>query len=74
MTGNHWATIDENNIFRKLTPVECERLQGLPDNYTKYGLDNDKIKEISNTQRYRCIGNGFTINVIGYILNNGFNF
>ena len=74
LTRNHWATIDENNIFRKLTPVECERLQGLPDNWTKYGLVDDEIKEISNTQRYHCIGNGFTINVIGYILNNGFNF
>lgn len=74
LTRNHWATIDENNRFRKLTPVECERLQGLPDNYTKYGLDNGEIKEISNTQRYRCIGNGFTINVIDYILSNGFNF
>lgn len=44
--------------WRILTPIECERLQCLPDNYTQ---------GISNTQRYRCIGNGFTIDVIAWI-------
>lgn len=46
-------------IIRKLTPIECERLQTLPDNYTA---------GISNTQRYRCIGNGWTAEVIIHIL------
>ena len=46
-------------IIRKLTPVECERLQTLPDNYTA---------GISNTQRYKCIGNGWTAEVIIHIL------
>lgn len=45
-------------FFRKLTPVECERLQTLPDNYT-YG--------ISNSQRYKCLGNGWTCDVIAHI-------
>ena len=44
--------------YRMLSPVECERLQTLPDNYTE---------GISKTQRYKCIGNGFTANVIAYI-------
>jgi DNA (cytosine-5)-methyltransferase 3A len=44
---------------RKLTPVECERLQTMPDNYTE---------GVSNTQRYKMIGNGFTIDVIAHIL------
>lgn len=44
--------------YRMLSPVECERLQTLPDNYTN---------GISKTQRYKCIGNGFTVNVIAYI-------
>ena len=46
---------------RKLTPIECERLQGLPDDYTKH---------ISNTQRYKCLGNAFNIDVICFILAN----
>lgn len=46
-------------IIRKLTPVECERLQTLPDNYTE---------GVSNTQRYKCIGNGWTVEVIAHIL------
>lgn len=44
--------------FRKLTPIECERLQTLPDDYTK---------GISNSQRYKCLGNGWTVNIITHI-------
>lgn len=50
---------DGDYIFRKLTPVEAERLQTLPDNYTV---------GISNSQRYKCIGNGWTVDVIAHIL------
>ena len=49
---------DGQYTVRKLTPVECERLQTLPDNYTE---------GISNTQRYKCIGNGWTVDVIAHI-------
>lgn len=52
---------DGEYIIRKLTPVEAERLQTLPDNYTA---------GISNTQRYKCIGNGWTVDVIAHILKN----
>lgn len=45
--------------IRKLTPTECERLQCLPDNYTE---------GISNTQRYKCLGNAFNVDVIRFIL------
>jgi DNA (cytosine-5)-methyltransferase 3A len=48
----------ENNI-RKLTPKECERLQGFPDNYTSC---------VSNTQAYKALGNSFTVPVIKHIL------
>lgn len=44
---------------RKLTPVECERLQTIPDNYTC---------GVSNTQRYKMLGNGWTVDVIKHIL------
>jgi len=48
-----------NSSIRKLSPIECERLQSLPDNYTE---------GISNTQRYKCLGNGFNVEVIKHIL------
>lgn len=54
--------------YRHLTPLECERLQTLPDDYTKYGKYNLTVKNVSNFQRYRAIGNGFTIDVIAHIL------
>jgi DNA-cytosine methyltransferase len=62
--------ITENNItWRKLTPVECERLQTVPDEYTLNGIDeNGKQITISNSQRYKMLGNGFTIDVISNIL------
>ena len=44
--------------IRRLTPIECERLQNVPDNYTNH---------VSDTQRYRMLGNGWTIDVIAYI-------
>lgn len=44
--------------IRRLTPIECERLQTLPDNYTE---------GISNAQRYKCLGNGWTVDVIAHI-------
>jgi site-specific DNA-cytosine methylase len=50
--------INNNYLVRKLTPIECERLQTLPDNYTE---------GISNTQRYKCLGNSFTVDVIAHI-------
>lgn len=49
---------DGDYIVRKLTPVECERLQTLPDNWTE---------GVSNTQRYKAIGNGWTVDVISWI-------
>lgn len=50
---------DGEYIIRKLTPVECERLQTLPDGYTE---------GVSNTQRYKGIGNGWTVDVIVHLL------
>ena len=47
--------------WRKLTPLECERLQTVPDNYTQ---------GVSNTQRYKMLGNGWTVDVICHILSN----
>ena len=55
--------------LRKLTPCECERLQGFPDDWTKYGKDDELI---SDTQRYKCCGNAVTTNVITAIVDEMF--
>ena len=70
VTANHhkklpYAVLKDKNCIRYVDPIECERLQTLPDGYTIYGVG--KIK-ISNTQRYKCIGNGWTVDVIAHIL------
>ncbi len=48
-----------SNKIRRLTPIECERLQGFPDNWTKYGTKG----LISDTQRYKMCGNAITVDV-----------
>jgi len=53
--------IDEKLFYRKLTPIECERLQTVKDNYTNH---------VSNSQRYKMLGNGWTIDVISHIFKN----
>jgi DNA (cytosine-5)-methyltransferase 3A len=65
---NTITTVQKDNVltkdevyWRKLTPLECERLQTVPDNYTNH---------VSNTQRYKMLGNGWTIEVIAHILKN----
>jgi len=61
---------DGDYTVGKLSVVEAERCQTIPDEYTAYGVDdNGKTVNISNTQRYRGIGNGWTIDVIAHILN-----
>jgi DNA (cytosine-5)-methyltransferase 3A len=57
-TGNSQA-VEYNYNIRRLTPVECERLQTVPDNYTAY---------VSDSQRYKMLGNGWTVDVICHIL------
>ena len=56
--------------WRNLTPLECERLQTVPDYYTNYGLfeEGGAFKPISNSQRYKMLGNGWTVDVIQHIM------
>ena len=54
-----FAHNQDEYLWRKLTPLECERLQTMPDNYTNH---------VSKTQRYKMIGNGWTVDVIAHIL------
>ncbi len=50
--------------IRRLTPIECERLQGFPDNHTEYGVYDGEVKKMSNTQRYKQCGNAVTVDVV----------
>lgn len=62
MTSKHaWDLVEDNQLrIRRLTPIECERLQGFPDNWTAEGVDG----AISDTQRYKMCGNAVTTNVV----------
>jgi len=59
--GKDSVAVNEDLTWRKLTPLECERLQTVPDNYTDH---------VSNTQRYKMLGNGWTVAVIKHIFKN----
>lgn len=50
--------------IRRLTPLECERLMSWPDNWTKYGIIDGEVKEMSDTQRYKMCGNGVVSEVV----------
>ena len=64
-TGSFIKTKD--NKIRYLTEIECERLQGFPDNWTQYGDYNGTIKPIAKTQRYKLIGNAVTVDIVELI-------
>ena len=64
-TGSFIKTKD--NKIRYLTEIECERLQGFPDNWTQYGDYNGIIKPIAKTQRYKLIGNAVTVDIVTMI-------
>jgi DNA-cytosine methyltransferase len=73
LSSNSWEHnnyLSKNTLYwRKLTPIECERLQTFPDDYTKYGIDNKGNQIIiSNSQRYKMLGNGFTRDIISHIV------
>ena len=55
------VVVNEELSWRKLTPLECMRLQTVPDDY---------LMPVSNTQKYKLLGNGMTVDVIAHILNN----
>ena len=57
--GAKTGLYQSNDQIRKLTPIECERLQGLPDNYTE---------GVAITHRYKCLGNAFNVDVVAHIL------
>ena len=59
LTGQDIHGVAYENKIRRLTPTECERLQGFPDGWTE---------GVSDSQRYKCLGNAVTTNVISWII------
>jgi DNA-cytosine methyltransferase len=60
-SSQRFFAIEDTNGLRYITPLECERAQTIPDNYTNI---------VSNSQRYKMIGNGWTVDVISHIFKN----
>lgn len=63
-------SFQENNFvgsIRRLTERECERLQGFPDDWTRWGNYNGEVKEIARTNRYKMIGNSVTVDVVAAV-------
>lgn len=58
---------DQSYRIRRLTPIECERLQGFPDNHTAYGIYDGEVKKMSNTQRYKQCGNAVTVDIVALV-------
>lgn len=56
--------LNKHSNIRRLTEIECERLQGFADDWTKFGNYDGKVKEIPKTQRYKMLGNAVTVNVV----------
>ena len=63
-------SFQENNFLgniRRLTEIECERLQGFPDDWTKWGDYGGKVKEVAKHNRYKMIGNSVTVDVVAAV-------
>ena len=65
LTAGDRHAVAQRMIVRRLTPLECERLQGYPDGWTEYGADG---RPISDTARYRCLGNSVALPCVDYIM------
>ncbi|MEX9950470.1 phage N-6-adenine-methyltransferase [Providencia alcalifaciens] len=59
--------VSVNNIVRRLTPIECERLQGFPDNHTKVPFKDKSIDDCPDGHRYRALGNSMAVPVMHWI-------
>jgi DNA (cytosine-5)-methyltransferase 1 len=62
---NYQNPVRTGYLVRRLTPTECERLQGFPDDWTKYGASG---KEISDSKRYQMLGNSVAVPCVAYLL------
>ena len=65
-TGNTQA-VEYQSSIRRLTPKECERLQGFPDDWTSEGIIDGEIVKMSDTQRYKQCGNAVTVAIVSLV-------
>ena len=69
--GNNMPMIafsaNPNSVVRRLTPIECERLQGFPDDWTKIPYRNKSADDCPNGVRYKALGNSMAVNVMAWI-------
>ena len=65
--GNRQPCVARNTIVRRLTPLECERLQGLPDNYTQIPYRGKSKEECPVSKRYEACGRAMSINVMEWL-------
>ena len=59
--------VNTKTKVRRLTPIECERLQGFPDNWTRISWRGKEPKDCPTSHRYKCLGNSMTTNVMRWI-------
>ena len=64
---DHHGVMDQGARVRKLTPIECERLQGMPDNYTRIQWRGKPEEDCPDGPRYKAIGNSWAVPVIAWI-------
>jgi DNA (cytosine-5)-methyltransferase 1 len=65
--GKSDLIVKEQYRIRRLTPIECERLQGFPDQHTAYGNYDGEVKPMNNSQRYKQCGNAVTVDVVAAV-------
>ena len=65
LTASDKHAVYDGYRIRRLMPIEAERLQGFPDNFTEYGASG---KKISDSQRYKCLGNAVSVPVVRHIM------
>lgn len=70
MPEHNGVSLFDGYRIRRLTPTECERLQGFPDDHTAYGNYDGEVKPMSNTQRYKQCGNAVTVDVVAAVAKN----
>lgn len=63
----HMVFKDGEHIVRRLTPIECERLQGFPDNYTQIPWKGRPAEECPSSHRYKALGNSMAVPVMRWI-------
>ena len=61
---HNWNLVQDDTRIRRLTPIECERLQGFPDGWTSEGIMDGDVIEMSDTQRYKMCGNAVSVPVV----------